>query len=292
LPFLYFAHFPSNLFINGLDALISLFLKTIQFANKFSFWTIHLSEFKALFISVILIIFILILFKKSIIGKYLILFLILSSFIFTIWNRQDEVIIFSLEKGRSVLIKNSDNSVLINTGESSYFNNDFERTIKPVMDKLAIKKISVIITKNDKYHSFNLDKLLQNYEVENIYSPEKMNFISGEKVTVIENDSTANIGKYTYRFSRSSYYGKGIFNISVKLRNKNLLILEKDDEEFTDNSIIISNTDKLDLEKLLPNSEVIFVSNKGKSKVQNIYNLLDNKAKRWKLVGKKWISLF
>ena len=292
LPFLYFAHFPSNLFINGLDALISLFLKTIQFANKFSFWTIHLSEFKALFITGILIIFIFILFKKSIIRKYLVLFFIVFSCIFTIWNRQDEVIIFSLEKGRSVLIKNSDNSVLINTGESSYFNNDFENTIKPIMDKLAIKKISVIITKNDKYHSFNLDKLLQNYEVENIYSPEKMNFIPGEKVTVIENDSTVDIGKYTYQFSRSSYYGKRIFNISVKLRNKNLLILEKDDEEFTDNSMIISNTDKLDLEKLLPNSEVIFVLNKGKSKVQNVYNLLDNKAKQWKLVGKKWVSLF
>ncbi|MDA3871394.1 MAG: hypothetical protein PF551_03480, partial [Candidatus Marinimicrobia bacterium] len=66
----------------------------------------------------------------------------------------------------------------------------------------------------------------------------------------------------------------------------------KDDEEFTDNSMIISNINKLDIEKLLPNSEVIFVSRKGRSKIQNVYNLLDNKAKRWKLVGKKWVSLF
>ena len=292
LPFLYFTHFPANIFVNGLDALITLFLNIIGIANKFSFWTIHLSEYKTVFIVVILIIFILILVNKSVLRKYLILSLIISSILITIWEKQDEVIIFSLEKGKSVLIKSSTNSVLINAGESSYFDNDFEKIIKPIMDKLAIKKLSVIVTKIDRLHSYNLNKILQNYEVENIYSPEKLDYISDKKVTVITNDSTVNIGNLTYDFSKSTYYGKGLLNVSVNLHNKNLLILEKDDKNIKDNSIIVSNINKFDLEKLLPNSEVIFVARKGKSKVSNIYNLNKNKAKRWKLIFNKWISLF
>ncbi|MEA3499877.1 MAG: ComEC/Rec2 family competence protein [Candidatus Marinimicrobia bacterium] len=292
LPFLYSTHFSANLFINGLDALITLFLKMIQVTDNFSYWTIHLSEYKAIFITGVLIIFILILVKKSNFRKYLLSFLIVLAIVITIWNKQDEVITFSLEKGKSVLIKNSSNSVLINTGNASYFNNDFEKTIKPVMDKLAVKKITVIVTKISKDRAYNLEKVLHNYEVENIYSPEKLDYISDEKVTVIKNDSTVNIGKTTYDFSKSTYYGKGLLNVSVNLHNKNLLIYEHNLPQLKNNTIIVSNTKRLNLEKLPKNSELIYVTRQGKSKVPNVYNLNKNRAKRCKLIFNKWISLF
>lgn len=292
LPFLYFTHFPANLFINGLDALISLFLKSMQIANNFSFWTFQLSEYKAIAIILVLTVFILILVKKSNFRKYLLSFSIVLAIVITIWNKQNEVIIFSLENGKSVLIKNSNNSVLINTGDDSYYNNDFEMTIKSVIDKLAIKKITIIVTKISGDRAYNLDKVLHNYEVDNIYSPEKLDFISDGKISVIRNDSTVNIGKLTYDFSKSTYYGKGLLNVSVNLYNKNLLIYEHNLPKLKNNTIIVSNTNRLNMEKLPKNSELIYVTRKGKSKTPNVYNLNNNRAKRWKLIFNKWISLF
>ncbi|MEA1986549.1 MAG: ComEC/Rec2 family competence protein [Candidatus Marinimicrobia bacterium] len=289
IPFLYFSNFLSNIFIHGLDALITLFLNSLKFANKFSFWTIKLSEYKAFFIIGILVIIIFIVFKNGKFRNYTIVLFLVTSIFITIWNRQDELLILSLEKGRCVIIKSKNESVLINTGKYSYFGNDFEYTIKPILDELGIAKVNVILTKLDKYHSYNLENVLRNYEVENIYSPDSLNFIPVEKYKIIDGNEKMKIGKFVYDIQKSKYNS---LDIELNLHNKNLIILENEREIQNENSMIILNNKFIKLTNISQNSKAIFVARDWKSKKINEYNLFDFRAKRYKLVGKYWISVF
>lgn len=173
LPGLFIHTFISDLIIYALDLSLTVFRFILRSASRSGIWTIQVSSYwKPLFFVFILLMVIFLCFE----GKKLKLFSsILCSICCGIWffmNTRPEIVHPHLKKGDMLLYRRGRHALIINTGWQYYNYNDYDRTIKPVLDHWGTKKIMLILSDPSGVSLSNIGRMQRDFPQCEIFSSE------------------------------------------------------------------------------------------------------------------------
>ena len=193
IPFVSIIIFPLSiitLIFPFLDNLLYIFIKILEsislFINKFDIFKLQLSKPSLILVIIYYILIIFSIYNR----KYLVLF-ILTIIIhknYTYFDNNLNVLYLDVNQGDSTLITYKNNTILIDTGGSYFYDNmSLSRTI-PYLKSIGRNKINyLILTHGDYDHMGESINLIENFKVEKvIFKCGEFNDLEKELIKVLE----------------------------------------------------------------------------------------------------------
>ena len=193
IPFVSIIIFPLSiitLIFPFLDNLLYIFIKILEsvslFINEFDIFKLQLSKPNLILVIIYYILIILSIYNR----KYLVLF-ILTIIIhknYTYFDNNLNVLYLDVNQGDSTLITYKNNTILIDTGGSYFYDNmSLSRTI-PYLKSIGRNKINyLILTHGDYDHMGESINLIENFKVEKvIFNCGEFNDLEKELIKVLE----------------------------------------------------------------------------------------------------------
>ena len=193
IPFVSIIIFPLSiitLIFSFLDNLLYIFIKILEsvslFINKFDIFKLQLSKPSLILVIIYYILIIFSIYNR----KYLVLF-ILTIIIhknYTYFDNNLNVLYLDVNQGDSTLITYKNNTILIDTGGSYFYDNmSLSRTI-PYLKSIGRNKINyLILTHGDYDHMGESINLIENFKVEKvIFNCGEFNDLEKELIKVLE----------------------------------------------------------------------------------------------------------
>ena len=193
IPFVSIIIFPLSiitLIFPFLDNLLYIFIKILEsvslFINKFDIFKLQLSKPSLILVIIYYILIIFSIYNR----KYLVLF-ILTIIIhknYTYFDNNLNVLYLDVNQGDSTLITYKNNTILIDTGGSYFYDNmSLSRTI-PYLKSIGRNKINyLILTHGDYDHMGESINLIENFKVEKvIFNCGEFNDLEKELIKVLE----------------------------------------------------------------------------------------------------------
>ena len=236
IPFVSIIIFPLSiitLIFPFLDNLLYIFIKILEsvslFINKFDIFKLQLSKPSLILVIIYYILIIFSIYNR----KYLVLF-ILTIIIhknYTYFDNNLNVLYLDVNQGDSTLITYKNNTILIDTGGSYFYDNmSLSRTI-PYLKSIGRNKINyLILTHGDYDHIGEAINIVNNIKVDNvILNNDKYNDLELELINVLDKKSINHLNnikyimleKYTLYFLNTNCYDNENDNSNVIYLNYN-----------------------------------------------------------------------
>ncbi len=236
IPFVSIIIFPLSiitLIFSFLDNLLYIFIKILEsvslFINKFDIFKLQLSKPSLILVIIYYILIIFSIYNR----KYLVLF-ILTIIIhknYTYFDNNLNVLYLDVNQGDSTLITYKNNTILIDTGGSYFYDNmSLSRTI-PYLKSIGRNKINyLILTHGDYDHIGEAINIVNNIKVDNvILNNDKYNDLELELINVLDKKSINHLNnikyimleKYTLYFLNTNCYDNENDNSNVIYLNYN-----------------------------------------------------------------------
>ena len=236
IPFVSIIIFPLSiitLIFPFLDNILYIFIKILEsvslFINKFDIFKLQLSKPSLILVIIYYILIIFSIYNR----KYLVLF-ILTIIIhknYTYFDNNLNVLYLDVNQGDSTLITYKNNTILIDTGGSYFYDNmSLSRTI-PYLKSIGRNKINyLILTHGDYDHIGEAINIVNNIKVDNvILNNDKYNDLELELIDVLDKKSINHLNnikyimleKYTLYFLNTNCYDNENDNSNVIYLNYN-----------------------------------------------------------------------
>ncbi|MFO7840654.1 MAG: ComEC/Rec2 family competence protein [Fidelibacterota bacterium] len=223
IPCIYFPSFFSDIILHALDLALTLFRALLRTASCSGIWTCTVSSYwKPLVTGMVLTVAAgLFCSKKK--DMYILLTIIgVITLLCFYLNGRPEMVQPALKRGKSLVFRSGREALIINTGARAFNSNDYDASIKPMLDHWGVKRVNVVITEDEKYKTGNIPYIRRDFPDCSVVYPGK------EKQREIEYKGIL----------RDSSWSMGKQQINIRVREDKLSLCIRTDRD----SIIINNS--------------------------------------------------
>ncbi|MBN2781165.1 MAG: ComEC/Rec2 family competence protein, partial [Candidatus Marinimicrobia bacterium] len=164
LPCLFLPGIISDVILQALDLSLGAFREVLRLASRSQIWTMQVSSYGKPLLTgaVFIVLFAVCVTKLKLKYRLMILTACLGACGFLMTSRP-EIVQLALKNGHCILCRSGREALVINTGSTGFNYNDYDSSIKPVLEHWGIQEVQTVITAWEKNKTGTLSHLRRDY---------------------------------------------------------------------------------------------------------------------------------